>query len=56
MKSKLKQEKNHFINEAFSLYNLFNRRRLLKKQLAKESGLTRADSLIVLYEFEKLLD
>lgn len=53
---KLKTARNRYINEALSIYNLFNKRRLLKKQLAKEAKLTKADSLEVLSEFEKLID
>ena len=56
MTSKLKLARNRYINEAVSIYNLFNKRRLLKKQLKKESGLTVEDSMEVLREFEKLID
>ncbi|MDI1235176.1 MAG: hypothetical protein PSX81_12915 [bacterium] len=54
--SKLNLARNRYINEAVSIYNLYNSRRLLKKQLVKESKLTRADSMEILHEFEKLLD
>jgi hypothetical protein len=54
--SKLKLARNRYINEALSIYNLYNRRRLLKKQLMKESNLTSADSMEILEEFEKLID
>ena len=56
MTSKLKLARNRYINEAVSIYNLFNKRRLLKKQLLKESKLTSKDSMEVLQEFEKLID
>ncbi len=56
MTAKLKLARNRYINEAVSIYNLYNKRRLLKKQLRKESGLTADDSLEVLREFEKLVD
>ncbi|MBK9479653.1 MAG: hypothetical protein IPO70_00515 [Bacteroidetes bacterium] len=56
MTAKLKLARNRYINEAVSIYNLYNKRRLLKKQLKKESGLTADDSLEVLREFEKLVD
>ncbi len=56
MTAKLKLARNRYINEAVSIYNLFNKRRLLKKQLEKESGLTAADSLEILREFEKIVD
>ena len=54
--SKLKLARNRYINEAVHIYNLFNKRRLLKKQLLKESKLTSNDSMEILHEFEKLLD
>ena len=54
--SQLKISRNDYINEAFHIYNTLNKRRLLKKQLAKESRLTSKDSMKVLREFEKLMD
>ncbi len=54
--SKLKLARNRYINEAVNIYNLFNKRRLLKTQLSKESRLTSNDSMEVLLEFEKLID
>jgi hypothetical protein len=38
------------------MYNLYQQRRLLKKQLEKESSLTRMESMKALYEFEKMMD
>ena len=52
---KLKLARNRYINEAVSAYNLFNKRRLLKNQLVKESRLAMPDSMEILREFEKLL-
>ncbi|HRO44699.1 hypothetical protein [Agriterribacter sp.] len=54
--SKLKIARNRYINEAVNIYNLFNKRRLLKKQLLEESKLTGKDAMEVLHEFEKLMD
>lgn len=54
--SKLNLARNRYINEAVSIYNLFNRRKLLKSQLAKESKLVSKDSMKVLEEFENLMD
>lgn len=54
--SQLNLARNRYINEAVEIYNLFNKRRLLKKQLSKESKLTSKDSMEVLHEFEKLMD
>lgn len=54
--SKLNLARNRYINEAVSIYNLYNRRRLLKNQLMKESKLISKDSMDILHEFEKLID
>ncbi len=54
--AKLNLARNRYINEAVSLYNAFNKRRLLKKQLTKESNLVSNDSMEVLAEFEKFVD
>jgi hypothetical protein len=54
--AKLKLARNRYINEAVSIYNLFNKRRLLKNQLAKESKLINKDSMDLLHEFEKFVD
>jgi hypothetical protein len=56
MTAKLKLARNRYINEAVSIYNLYNRRILLKNQLMKESKLTSKDSMDILHEFEKLID
>jgi hypothetical protein len=53
---KLNIARNRYINEAVSIYNRVNNRRLLKKQLSKESALTSKDSMDILHEFELLLD
>ena len=54
--SQLKLARNRYINEAVNLYNRFNKRRLLKAQLMKESAQTWKDSSEILEEFEKLVD
>ena len=54
--SKLKLARNRYINEAVSIYNAVNKRRLLKAQLLKESKLTSKDSMNILQEFEKFMD
>ena len=48
----LKISRNNYINEAVSLYNDYNKRRLLEAQLLKESLLVSKDSMSVLSEFE----
>lgn len=54
--AQLKLARNRYINEAVSIYNQFNKRKLLKSQLAKESKIVSKDSLAVLQEFEKFVD
>jgi hypothetical protein len=54
--TKLKLARNRYINEAVNIYNLYNSKRLLKKQLRKESIATAVDSMEVLAEFERLID
>ncbi len=56
MTSKHNLVRNRYINEALSIYNLFNKRRFLKMQQTKESKLTSKESLEILHEFEKLVD
>lgn len=54
--AELKLARNRYINEAVSLYNQYNKRKLLKKKLAKESLLVQKNSMEVLRDFEKLKD
>lgn len=54
--TKVKKNRNRYINEAIDFYNRLYKRRLLAKQLSKESKLVAKDSLEVLAEFEKLID
>ncbi len=54
--STLQLARNRYINEAVNIYNLYNKRRILKKQLSKESKITSKDSLEILHEFESLID
>lgn len=54
--SKLDLARNRYINEALALYNKYNRRKMLKSQLAKEARLANATSMEVLREFEALDD
>lgn len=54
--SKMKLARNRYINEAVNIYNQYNKRKLLKGQLLKESKMTMEDSMEVLLEFEKLID
>jgi predicted transcriptional regulator len=54
--SKLNMPRNRYINEALRIFNEYNKRKLLKQQLQKESKITMQDSLEALHEFELLSD
>lgn len=54
--NKVKKNRNRYINEAIEFYNRLHRRRLLSKQLSKESKIVARNSLEVLAEFERLND
>jgi hypothetical protein len=54
--ARVKKNRNRYINEAIEFYNILHKRRLLSKQLSKESKLVSEDSLKVLAEFERLND
>jgi hypothetical protein len=53
---KISKNRNRYINEAVEFYNLLQRRRILSKQLQKESKKVQEESMKVLAEFEKLQD
>ena len=48
--------RNRYINEAVHMYNLVQKRRLLKNALTKESALATSESMNILREFEALID
>jgi hypothetical protein len=52
----LHMARNAYINEALDFYNKYNRRKLLRKQLRRESAIVRDVSLDVLKEMEALDD
>ena len=54
--SEIKMARNRYINEAVELYNRFNKKKLLKKQLQRESISTSVDSMEILKEFEAFAD
>jgi predicted transcriptional regulator len=54
--AKLRLARNRYINEAVNMYNLVQKRRLLKKSLAKESSLAAFESMEILREFDQLFD
>ncbi len=53
---KLNTNRNRYINEAVELYNQYNKKKLLKKQLSYESSITKVDSLERLADFEMMID
>lgn len=54
--TKVKKTRNRYINEAIAFYNRLHKRRILSKQLTKESKAVAKDSMEVLAEFEKFSD
>lgn len=54
--SGLKINRNRYINNAVSLYNQLQKRKLLGAKLAAESKLVQKESMKVLAEFEQLDD
>lgn len=52
----MKKPRNRYINEAIDYYNKFQKRIILEKKLRVESELVKADSMLVLREFEELGD
>lgn len=52
--SEVKKNRNRYINEAIEFYNLIQKRRILSKQLQKESRLVQNESMKILEEFESL--
>lgn len=52
----LNTNRNRYINEAVELYNKYNKKKLLKKQLSYESSITKVDSMERLADFEMMID
>ncbi|CAN5884595.1 hypothetical protein BH24BAC1_BH24BAC1_33980 [soil metagenome] len=52
--AKIDKNRNRYINEALAFYNRLQKRKLLDRQLDKESKLVSGESLSVLAEFEAL--
>ena len=52
--TKVRKNRNRYINDAVEFYNVLQRRRILKNQLKTESKLVREESMKVLEEFESL--
>ncbi len=53
---KIKVNRNRYINEAIEFYNKLNNRKLLARQLSKESKLVSDESMKILAEFEALYE
>ncbi len=54
--AKISKNRNRYINEAVEFYNLLQKRRIIAKQLKKDSKIVMAESMKVLAELEKLHD
>lgn len=54
--TKVKKNRNRYINDAIEFYNRLHKRKLLSHQLSKESKIVSKDSMEILAEFEKLND
>jgi hypothetical protein len=54
--ARLRLARNRYINEAVNMYNLYNKRKMLKQKLMSESQLSAKDSMEILREFEQLTD
>ncbi len=54
--TRIKKNRNRYINEAVDFYNLLQKRRIISNQLQKESRVVQEESMKVLSEFEKLQD
>jgi hypothetical protein len=54
--SKIKKSRNRYINEAVDYYNRLNKRSILAGKLTRESKLVGEESLLVLSEFENIID
>lgn len=54
--TKISKNRNRYINEAVQFYNELQKRKLISRQLQKESKIVREESMKVLAEFEKLQD
>ena len=52
--ARIRKNRNRYINEAVQFYNMVQNRKLLSKQLLKESKLVKEESMKILEEFESL--
>jgi len=54
--AKMKLARNRYINEALKVFNLYNRKKLIKNQLVQESKSVSKESMKILEEFEQLIN
>jgi hypothetical protein len=54
--SKMSKNRNRYINEAVEFYNILQKRRIISRQLQKESKIVREESMKVLAEFDNIRD
>lgn len=54
--SKIRKNRNRYINEAVEFYNFLQKRKIISFRLKKESKIVQEESMKVLAEFEKLQD
>lgn len=54
--AKISKNRNRYINEAVEFYNLLQKKKIISRQLQKESKMVQEESMKVLAEFEKLRD
>lgn len=52
----LKMARNRYINEALKVFNAYQKRKILKERLLKESKIAYGNSMEVLEDFEQFLD
>ena len=53
---KTNKNRNRYINEAVEFYNLLQKRKIISRQLQKESKIVQEESMKVLAEFDNLID
>ncbi len=54
--SKAGKNRNRYINEAIAFYNLLQKRKIISRQLQKESKIVQEESMKVLAEFDNFHD
>ena len=52
----MSKNRNRYINEAVEFYNILQKRRIISRQLQKESKIVQEESMKVLAEFDNIHD